>query len=465
MAKKSMSVHFQVHGDFICELARTRLWEEDVPYSKCEDLVLSCMAGTPLSEKELKDIAQQILEGRKILQGVNVLTLEDDNENIRPLSLYMTMQQDKINILRLENKMKEQPHKYVDRFATLMSSNKSLHLEEYSYQEIIMYYRYGNRPTDKIEDWERSGNSRDMIEREDDYYLDAGLYSLNNTKLIYNIIRGDLSTSQEDMEMRLTEYWNTKLTEWYNQGLGYIDLPKDKQRVYDRNWKACAVFNMRFPYQSEEDKFKKYSEELNTNNSTEDIVSQCVKESRMRNIKTKEEATLFIEESFEPFEPYKIPDYKDLELKDLREMADSIRDAFSYVGTADKKGLYLKEYSWISPTGEWFSCDFGSHTIKSIHIVKTHKNLMNGYIEYLIKNGLEPKNKHINYMDSGHNTPCEYLLQTGWCKFHNPQGGWPYPENIRELTQKQINAIFDVAVKFKFPYDPITGQRLDWNKL
>lgn len=77
---------FKVDGEFICKTARSWLWEEEYPYEKCEELLLSCLVTDEISEEEKKKIVVEILEGRKILCGVNELELIDDNKQIRPLS-------------------------------------------------------------------------------------------------------------------------------------------------------------------------------------------------------------------------------------------------------------------------------------------------------------------------------------------------------------------------------------------
>ena len=79
-------MNWSVDGEYITDMARHWLWDEGKPYEKAEELLLSCMLTDQLSENERKDIAREILEGRKKLVGNGTLTLEDDGEEIRPLS-------------------------------------------------------------------------------------------------------------------------------------------------------------------------------------------------------------------------------------------------------------------------------------------------------------------------------------------------------------------------------------------
>ena len=76
-------IPFVVSGEFITNLVRDWLWEEKRPLKVCIDFLSDALG---LETTEQKNIAVQILEGRKKLVGNNVFTLEDDNEHVRPLS-------------------------------------------------------------------------------------------------------------------------------------------------------------------------------------------------------------------------------------------------------------------------------------------------------------------------------------------------------------------------------------------
>lgn len=83
---EAVQVGWRIDGEFITQLAREWLWLERKPYEKAEELLLSCLVTDQITDTEKKDIAQQILEGRKKLVGINTFSLEEDRENIRPLS-------------------------------------------------------------------------------------------------------------------------------------------------------------------------------------------------------------------------------------------------------------------------------------------------------------------------------------------------------------------------------------------
>lgn len=62
-------LHFNISAEFVTNIARTLYFEEDRDYKFVEDLLLSAMAGTTLTESELKDMARDILLGKLKLVG------------------------------------------------------------------------------------------------------------------------------------------------------------------------------------------------------------------------------------------------------------------------------------------------------------------------------------------------------------------------------------------------------------
>lgn len=79
------SLTFSVDGKFITELAREWLFDEGKPFEKVMDLLLSCMGGTDMSEKELRRRAEDVLIGRaefsgNTANGTFCMTAYDANE-------------------------------------------------------------------------------------------------------------------------------------------------------------------------------------------------------------------------------------------------------------------------------------------------------------------------------------------------------------------------------------------------
>ena len=124
-----------------------------------------------------------------------------------------------------------------------------------------------------------------------------------------------------------------------------------------------------------------------------------------------------------------------------------------------KPDNYLCEYGWINLYGEWYSCEFGAHAVKAETIVKGDEKLLKKYKEWYnshekVKDsmaiiGTFPQNKgwKIEYSDSF----TEFLLESGWVKFHNPHYGPGFPERYsKKLTKEQDQALFEVSVKYGY---------------
>lgn len=66
---ESKQLTFNVQGEFITQLAREWFFIERRPFEEVMDLLLSCMCGTDMSEKELKRKAEDVLLGRAEFSG------------------------------------------------------------------------------------------------------------------------------------------------------------------------------------------------------------------------------------------------------------------------------------------------------------------------------------------------------------------------------------------------------------
>lgn len=69
MEVETKEIRFSVSGKFITNLAREWFYLESRPLEKVMDLLLSCMCGTDMSEKELRRNAKDILLGRAEFSG------------------------------------------------------------------------------------------------------------------------------------------------------------------------------------------------------------------------------------------------------------------------------------------------------------------------------------------------------------------------------------------------------------
>lgn len=85
MNENVKTVTFSVEGEFITRLAREWMFCEGREFEKVMDLLLSCMGGTEMSEKELRRRAEDVLIGRvefsgNTANGTFCMTVYDANE-------------------------------------------------------------------------------------------------------------------------------------------------------------------------------------------------------------------------------------------------------------------------------------------------------------------------------------------------------------------------------------------------
>lgn len=111
----SEKLNFAIDGEFLTNIARDWFWNMNKSYKKCEELLLSCMAGG--SEEEKRHVCQDIIEGRKKLVGINEFELVDDNGKVRPLGQKVEELQRKMLVNQVREDMIAHPLKYLDRFA------------------------------------------------------------------------------------------------------------------------------------------------------------------------------------------------------------------------------------------------------------------------------------------------------------------------------------------------------------
>lgn len=69
MEVATKEIRFSVSGEFITNLAMEWFYLESRPFEKVMDLLLSCMCGTDMSEKELRRNAEDVLLGRAEFEG------------------------------------------------------------------------------------------------------------------------------------------------------------------------------------------------------------------------------------------------------------------------------------------------------------------------------------------------------------------------------------------------------------
>ena len=137
-------LQWQIDGEFICNIARTWFWDENRPYEKSEELLLSALGTDEITLEEKKKIAQDIIEGRKKLVGINTFTLEEDNEHIRPILEKIAQLNRKLLIKEIEAHMELYAIRYVDPYSTVKSIKSASEIKNVTtYDEVYNYFCFG----------------------------------------------------------------------------------------------------------------------------------------------------------------------------------------------------------------------------------------------------------------------------------------------------------------------------------
>ena len=206
------SVNFQIEGEFVCDLARVWFWDEGREYSKCEELLLSCLVTDQITLEEKKKIVVEILEGRKKLVGVNSLSLVDDGARIRPLTDKIEEYRKKEIIHKIEEDIQRRPLAYLDPYSCEQNpADFRSVIDELRYdEEKDVRDAYGKylTPYEDLRLWAYSVDSYFYGRRvlpgfwneSERPYLDHGFYLIERPRLVYELIGGPV----EDTDKLLT---------------------------------------------------------------------------------------------------------------------------------------------------------------------------------------------------------------------------------------------------------------------
>ena len=204
------SVNFQIEGEFVCDLARVWFWDEGREYSKCEELLLSCLVTDQITLEEKKKIVVEILEGRKKLVGVNSLSLVDDG-TIRPLTDKIEEYRKNEIIRKIEEDIQRRPLAYLDPYscdqdpADFEPISDDLNYDDR--KEIREIYGKYLTPYEDLRLWAYSSDSYFYGRRllpgfwsaEDRPYLDQGLYLIERPRLVFELIGGPVKDTDKLM--------------------------------------------------------------------------------------------------------------------------------------------------------------------------------------------------------------------------------------------------------------------------
>lgn len=308
-------LQWQIDGEFICNIARTWFWDENRPYEKSEELLLSALGTDEITLDEKRRIAQDIIEGRKKLVGINTCTLEDDNERIRPISNKIAQLNRKLLIKEIEEHMELYAIRYVDSYSTVKSIQSAIEIKNVStYEEAYDYFCFGEYDFKK-------NNDLTMFHPE----TKCGLWLLDYPELVAD----------------------------------YYGKPAPKEDTYEAEkfWESI--------YEAVKDKTNKEFKERNKKYLT---VLKIKKEDKMKREK-------YYEEQYEKIMSENQLDISFEKSMDLPEEGYAAYLMNQEPGNIDYNVLpddYNKFEGLISPDGKFYSCTFGGHNLKAYHIMMTY---------------------------------------------------------------------------------------------
>lgn len=220
------TLSFSITGEFITCTAREWFWEENKPYEICEQLLFSCLVNDQITDEQRRLLAQDIIEGRKKLVGINDLTIEDDNKNVRPLSQKVNELKRKNGVLQIMEDMRINPIKYVDPYSSVKSikaiKDGLTRFSVYVLEDVIHYFTH-------FEDY--YGVTTDKLIPQAETPTACGLWLFDEASLIYDICY-KLSTTVGTDDFWDAVYQNTKDRDGFQERNNrYLA----KQRLIKRN--------------------------------------------------------------------------------------------------------------------------------------------------------------------------------------------------------------------------------------
>lgn len=215
--QKKQYVSFKVDGEFVCDMARAWFWNEDKPFKKCEELLLSCLMTDEIGIEEKKKIVIEILEGRKKLVGINELSLVDDNRQVRPLTDKIEEYRKREIIQKIRDDIEFHPLSYIDEFSCPKNPDDYEEVDNFGNEyERELYEAYGAPLSEhtKIRAWVYS-TSNNWINRsrllpgfwKEESYLDNGLFLLSHEKIVFELFgRPASEVGRDEFYKRLYDY-------------------------------------------------------------------------------------------------------------------------------------------------------------------------------------------------------------------------------------------------------------------
>ena len=428
---------FSIEGEFITDLARNWFWVENKPYEVCEELLLSCLCTDQITLEEKKIIAQQIIEGRKKLVGLNEFSLEDDNEHVRPISEKLAELTKKIDIAELKDRMSVEMIYFVDPFCTIKSKKAAMEIGWVcNYEQCQTYFWYDEAWIDHSTYRPKYPFDPDvMLVDLDEDSCEGGLWIYHHPDLVYEALKRAGLSKQDNPD---DSFW---------QAVYELSQESDKFLFRTKSFKERTA-NYEAWVRMQERKTEKgldLCQEVSEDNRT-----------RWKNLDGTEYKPVYdfvlnwLSNHAKPEKDALIADV--LKWDTMDEIKHHFEKDSSYEFDRDYYRMYLilpDEYEcWeglVAPNGDFYSCSFGGHNAKAYY-------LMAAFPEKFPNLDYENDFGTCDVSNS-----LDTLLNQGWCALRWLPSMGAYimtPRNNNgKITKAQENAIFDAKIKHNVSVD------------
>lgn len=413
-------------GESITKLVREWFWNDEIQFSIVERLLLACMEETELSVAEKRELAHEIVEGRKKLCGSGYYSVEDDNENVLDLSKKSAQRRIANELNKIREDMSENFIKYVDIYSTVKSHSKAAGEAEHvhygqpvvNYEDCKAYFWHDEEDFDpKTGEILKNAKPTPAAEKA----TMGGLWLIKHPELVYRATRGDLKKLGD-----ADTFW-AKIH----------DLIKDDPKFSDPAFRERNKgYESDLEYRAE----KKARQELISKrlNSEEHRPTFRMTKARRANLdkagKLLERASRGTREQFS-----------------LEEAVDSLIDL-----TKEDNLLYHlvpdemdKWEGLINPFGEFFSCEIGQHGKRAYQLIQMMPDILVGH----------DVEKELREKKITEETALKDLLLQGWCSTEFlPSLGYyvSVPADAgsnRKLKKAQVDRIWEAALKHNVVLD------------
>lgn len=421
---------FSIEGEFITDLARQWFWVENKQYEVCEELLLSCLCTDQITLEEKKIIAQQIIEGRKKLVGLNEFSLEDDNEHIRPISEKLTELTMKLDINEIKDRMSVEMVYFVDPFSTIKSKEAALKLDwVYNYEQCQTFFWYDEHWIDHSTYRPKYPFDTDtMLVDLDDDSCEGGLWLYRYPELVYKALKkAGLSKHDNPDEAFWEAIYELSLEEkgWFFKSKSF------KERT--SNYEAWVRMQER-ESAKDSDLCKKVSED--NRRRFKSLVGDEYKP-------VYDFVTGWLDNHAKPDNTAPAADI--LKWDTMDEIKHHFEHDESYEFDRDYYRMYLilpDEYErWeglIAPNGDFYSCSFGGHNAKAYYLLASYPEKFPN-LDY-----------ETDFATCDVSNSLDTLLNQGWCALRWLPSIGAYimtPRNNNgKITKAQENAIFDAKL-------------------